>query len=419
MRAVRWAAVAALVLAVGGCSDDDPDAGPGPTPSSPPSSSATTAAPSDTTGTSAPPIADLDWEPVPGPVRDTVTRNADWTLTVRGNGAGWSLDGPTGSAGSAGGGQSGWRVSDALLDNDWAVVVLQERTESRPSRATVTDLATGDTFEVDGSSDVSTTSGGAWALGGGRLLHATVGPGGAYCVATVDLAARESTLGWCAPDRHGFNGAHIAPGGTSLMSFDAGRPSCRTLMEIDGTEATPFDAVDPCVASGRAAHRRWRRLVDDLGRAQDREGALLRDRRRPAVRPRPRHGGQPGLVPRRGVLHPGPADRPRPGRVDAVEPHRRAGRRLRVVGRARLPLPTALRRRPPHDHRRRRSRRRAGHRRALLSEHTHLPRADRQIGSRTRACPSPEATAGHSPVLPDVPIRCASGSAASRERHHR
>ena len=148
-------------------------------------------------------------------------------------------------------------MSDALLDNDWAVVVLQERTESRPNRAEVTELATGDTFTVDGSSDVPTTNGGTWALGDGRLLHATIGPGGAYCMAAVDLATRESTLGWCAPKRHGFNGAQIAPGGTSLMSFDAGRPSCRTLMEIDGTEATPFDGVDQCVA--------WDGLLTDDG----------------------------------------------------------------------------------------------------------------------------------------------------------
>jgi len=254
MRAVRWAAVAVMVLALGGCSDDAPDAEPKPTPDSTPSSSAPTPAPSETPGTSAAPIVTLDWQPVPGPVRDSVTRNADWTLTVRGNGAGWSLDGPTGSTG---GGQSGWRVSDALMDDDWAVVVLQERTESQPSRASVTDLATGDAFAVDGSSDVPTVAGGTWALGGGRLLHATIGPGGAYCVAAVDLATRESTLGWCAPKRHGFNGAQIAPGGASLMSFDAGRPSCRTLMEIDGTEATPFDGVDQCVA--------WDGLLTDDG----------------------------------------------------------------------------------------------------------------------------------------------------------
>ncbi|WP_243056336.1 hypothetical protein [Nocardioides sp. SR21] len=246
MRAVPWATAAILVLAVAGCSsDEDPGAEPTPTTGSTVASSTPTASPSQTPESSAPPATELDWQPVPGPVRDTVTQNTDWTLTVRGDGAGWSLDGP---AGSTGGGRSGWRVSDALLDQDWAVVVLQEKTESRPSRAEVTDLATGDTFEIDGSSDVPTTNGGTWALGAGRLLHATVGPGGAYCVASVDLEARESTLGWCAPKRQGFNGARVAPGGDSVMSFDAGRPSCRTLMALDGADAVPFDGVEECTA---------------------------------------------------------------------------------------------------------------------------------------------------------------------------
>lgn len=247
MRA-SWAAAAVLVLVAGGCGgSDDPAAEPSATPSSP-ASSTPPASPSQTPEppeSSAPPASELDWQPVPGPVRNTVTRSSEWTLTVRGNGAGWSLDGPTGSTG---GEQSGWRVSDALLDQDWAVLVLQERTESQPSRAEVTELATGDTFTVDGSSDVPTTNGGTWALGDGRLLHATIGPGGSYCVAAVELATRESSLGWCAPKRHGFNGARIAPGGDSVLSFDAGRPSCRTLVALDGTEAVPFEGVDECVA---------------------------------------------------------------------------------------------------------------------------------------------------------------------------
>jgi hypothetical protein len=245
MRAVHWATAAMLVLVAGGCgSDDDPAARPTPTPGTSQASTAPSLTPSDTPESSAP-AADLDWQPVAGSVRNTVTRSSDWTLTVRGNGAGWSLDGPTGSTG---GGRSGWRVSDALLDRDWAVVVLQERTESQPSRAEITELATGDTFVLDGASDVPTTNGGTWALGDGRLLHATVDPGGSYCVATVDLATRASTLGWCAPKRHGFNGAQIAPGGDSVLSFDAGRPSCRTLMALDGTDAVPFEGVDECVA---------------------------------------------------------------------------------------------------------------------------------------------------------------------------
>ena len=243
MRAARYAA-AVLVLALAGCSSDDTGAAPEPTPSptDASSSSAPTTAPS--SPSTSPSGAGLDWQPVPGPVRDSVTTGGGWTVTVKNNGAGWALDGP---GTSTGGGESGFRVSDALLDGDWAVVVLQDRTEEQPSRAEVTDLSTGKTFTIDGRSDVPTTNGGTWALGDGRLLHATVSKG-AYCLASVDLASRTSTLGWCAPKRHGFNGAHVTPAGDSVLSFDSGRPSCRTLMALDGSDATPFDGVPDCSA---------------------------------------------------------------------------------------------------------------------------------------------------------------------------
>lgn len=254
MRTARYAAGAALVLALAGCSSDDNTAGPEPEPSptgSPSSSAPETTSPS--SPTSSPDGAKPDWKPVPGPVRDSVTTGGGWTLTVKGNGASWSLDGPQTSTGGA---QSGFRVSDALMDADWAVAVLQDRTEQQPSRAVVTDLSTGKSFTVDGKSDVPTTNGGTWALGGGRLLHATVSKG-AYCVATVDLASRKSTLGWCAPKRTGFNGAEITPAGTSVLSFDSGRPSCRTLMSLDGSHGTPFDGVPDC--------KGWDGVVTDDG----------------------------------------------------------------------------------------------------------------------------------------------------------
>jgi hypothetical protein len=246
MRPGRYA-VAALALALAGCSSDDGMAGAEPTatPTKSSSSSApeSTSASSPTGGT---PRAStrLDWRPVTGPVRDSVTTSGDWTLTVKNNGASWALDGPHGGSG---GGASGFRVSDALMDTDWAVVVLQDSTEQQPSRAEVTDLASGRSFTIDGRSDVPTTNGGAWALGDGRVLHATVSQG-SYCLASVDLATRKSTLGWCAPKRHGFNGAQITPGGDSVLSFDSGRPSCRTLMTVDGSDGTPFAGVPDCKA---------------------------------------------------------------------------------------------------------------------------------------------------------------------------
>ena len=242
MRVARYAA-AALALALTGCSSDGPQTRPEPTPSASSPSTPQTSTTSSPTASSSPATA-LDWRPVPGSVRNEVTTGGDWTLTVKGNGASWSLDGPQSSTG---GGQSGFRVSDALLDADWAVVVLQDRTEQQPSRAVVTDLGTGKSFTVDGRSDVPTTNGGTWALGDGRLLHATVHRG-AYCLASVDLATQESTLGWCAPKRHGFNGAHVTPAGDSVLGFDSGRPSCRTLIALDGSDGTPFEGVPDCSA---------------------------------------------------------------------------------------------------------------------------------------------------------------------------
>lgn len=251
MRLLRYAAAAVLLVGLAGCSDDEPDAAPTPEPTTSPSSSAASPTPSETPGPSEPseptrtPAPELDWQPVDGPVGNSVTRSSDWTLTVIGNGKGWSLDGPRGSSGE---GSSDWRVSDALLDERWAVVVLQDPTESKPSRAEVTDLRTGDTFTLDGTSDVPTTNGGTWTLGGDRLLHATIGPGRAYCVAAVDLTTRDSELSWCAPKRHGFNGGQLAPGGASVLSFDSGRPSCRTLIAITGTTGAPFEGVEECAA---------------------------------------------------------------------------------------------------------------------------------------------------------------------------
>lgn len=252
MRSARYAAAAAVLLTLAGCGGSSSD-GRGPTPSadrSPTSSTPTTTPPTPpsttgpSSGTAEPTSTSLDWQPVPGPVRDSVTTGGGWTLTVKGNGGSWSLDGPQTSTGA---GTSGFRVSDALLDADWAVVVLQDRTEQQPGRAQVTDLATGRSFAIDGRSDVPTTNGGTWALDGGHLLHATVSKG-RYCVADVDLATRTSTLGWCAPKRTGFNGAHLTPGGGSVLAFDSGRPSCRTLLTLDGTQAAPFADVPDCSA---------------------------------------------------------------------------------------------------------------------------------------------------------------------------
>ena len=266
LRLTYVATAAALLLTLAACGSDDPGADPAPTtsptapsssapatsppvsPSSPPTTPASPDLPAggtaDAPAAVEPADALLDWQPVPGPVQKSVTTNGSgWTLSVDRGGKGFALDGPHSSDGAGG---SNLRVSDALIDDGWAVVVLQDPAEQRPSSATVTDLATGKTFTIDGSSDLPTTTGGTWALGEGRVLYATYGPGRAYCLASVDLASQESTLGWCAAKREGFNGAHITAAGDSVQTFDDSTPACRTLVLVTGDQATPFDGVPDC-----------------------------------------------------------------------------------------------------------------------------------------------------------------------------
>jgi hypothetical protein len=258
------ATAAVLTLALAACGDDDPTSSPGPNPSPSGSTSSTPTPSTSTTTPSADPTSSgpsglpgggtaedptvveastalLDWRPESGPVRADVVRSGDWSLTT--TDASWSLDGPSGSSGSA---TSGSRVTDALLDQDWAVVVVQDKAEQRPQVAEVTDLRSGENFRIDGGSDVPTTTGGTWALGEGTLLHATVGPRRAYCLASVDLETRKSAVTWCAPPRHGFNGAHVTPGGTSLLTFDDSQPSCRTVAGLDDGALVPFEGVEDC-----------------------------------------------------------------------------------------------------------------------------------------------------------------------------
>ena len=159
----------------------------------------------------------------------------------------------------------------------------------------MTDPASGDEFTLDGSSDVPTTNGGTWALGDGHLLHATIRKR-SYCIASVDLATRTSTLGWCAPARHGFTDARISSAGDSLTTFDDSRPSCRTVARLDGTCTEPFPGVPDCHGS-EGAHRGRRGLVRGPQRTPDREPHFYACAEgRGLLRPRPRKHRHPRLV---------------------------------------------------------------------------------------------------------------------------
>jgi hypothetical protein len=186
----------------------------------------------------------LDWRPVPGSVGSAVTVSGRWTLTVDEQGTRAVIDGPTQVTIPAG---SRRRVSDALTDGEYAVVVAQDSRETRPARATLVRLATGRRTVLDGGSPVPTTNGGTWALGEGHLLHATV-RGSDYCLARVGLTgeAPESEVTWCALPRHGFSNARIAPEGDALLTFDDARPSCRTVASLVGDRVEAFPGVAEC-----------------------------------------------------------------------------------------------------------------------------------------------------------------------------
>ena len=330
----------ALVLAAAltGCAGDgdDPGADPTttPTPTQSRSDEPTTKAPepepsggtADDPASAEETTALLDWKPVPGSVDDTATVSGRWTLTYPERATEAVLDGPKPVTIKA---PTRYRINDALIDGEYAVVVAQDGLETKPNVATVIDLQTGDQFTVDGSSDVPTTTGGTWALGEGTLLHATLGQGRSYCLASVDLATRKSQKGYCASPRQGFNDARITPFGTSLLTFDDGRPSCRTVAEVTGTRFERLPGVTECKGWDSA-------LLDDgavwsvVPKENRIESArLLRAGRRGLLRPRPRHLRQPDAVRRRGVLRARPAARRRPGPAHALVAGRRADRRLR------------------------------------------------------------------------------------------
>lgn len=258
MRRAPWAATTAcaLALTIAGCAgDDEPRADPSPSSSaptsSPPSSPSSTAPPTSSAsgGTAAKPaltaetVDPLEWSPVPGSVDDTTTVSGPWTLTYPQRATSAELDGPRPATIKA---PNRYRITDALIDGEYAVVVAADELETKPSVATVIDLESGKRFSVDGGSEVPTTTGGTWALGEGTLAHATIGPGRAYCLASVDLATRSSTLGWCAPPRNGFNDVRVTAAGMSLLTFDDSQPSCRTVAEVAGERLTPFPDVAKC-----------------------------------------------------------------------------------------------------------------------------------------------------------------------------
>jgi hypothetical protein len=264
MRAARVALVAtALALSMTGCTgaDDQPRAvdttstgTPDPTQSGSTGTATGTATTSPTDshpsgGTSDSPLALeattnlFDWQPLDAATGDTVTRAGGFSITVDQGQSQVTIDGPSQSSGMSA--PRRFKYSDAISDGTHVVVVAQDSQEQKPGQATVVDLATGASKTIDGSSDVPTTNGGSWAIGGGKVYHATVDKSGRYCLAEVELASMRSTVTYCAPKRAGFSSVIVSPTATSLLTF-AGQPQCRTPARLDGSTAVPIEGVIPC-----------------------------------------------------------------------------------------------------------------------------------------------------------------------------
>ncbi|MEJ7794476.1 MAG: hypothetical protein WKF50_02920 [Nocardioides sp.] len=246
MRSRAWPALAlAAALTLTSCTGDpeptEPSTAPTETsePTETPEPSEATDEPTDEpSSTASEQPALLDWQQVPGPVADQVTVSGKWSLTLPESGATASLDGPDPRYFDA---LPGYRFTEALIDGAYAVVVAEHEQATRPNVVSVVDLESGETTDADTLPGV----GGSWALGSG-LLATTVRQGKEFCVAVADLLAGGSNTGPCVPPRHGISNVTVSPAGIAAMTFDDGRPSCRTLNRVEGSAFEPLAGVEEC-----------------------------------------------------------------------------------------------------------------------------------------------------------------------------
>ena len=263
--AVRTALAAALLLAATGCTADDTDPASSPgerttetpsetAPESPASTEPETSEPSSagspTDTTAGDRVALLDWQDTGEPVDARVTVGDEWRVAVDRSRTTAELTGPTGGLALPAGPRR--RFSEVLLDDEWAVLVAQDRAESRPSVARVVELATGDVRRVV---TPEPASGGSWAMADGSLWYPTTGDGGAYCLATLALADSNGEDGWCAEPRTGWSGLTASSAGVGMMTFDDRRPvACRTVDLVDGSGLPqPVAEAEPCTGWDVAA----------------------------------------------------------------------------------------------------------------------------------------------------------------------
>lgn len=250
---VTYAAAAALLAGVlAGCADDEPSDPSSPSPSASASASqsasGTTSPSAGTSGPATPgdgevtpTTALLDWTPTGRDPEEQVVTGAEWSVRVTGDGARAEITGPGTGQGIAAG--PGRRIDDVLMDEEWLVVVAQDEQETEPARATVLELATGESRDLR----PRPAPGGDWAMHGGTLHYPTLGPQRSYCLAAFDLPSGEGEVDYCAPDRHGFSHVSASATATALMTFDDARPvSCRTLATLTDGVAEPVAGVPEC-----------------------------------------------------------------------------------------------------------------------------------------------------------------------------
>ena len=272
----------------------------------------------------------LDWKPVPGSVDDTVTVSGRWTLSYPER---RPRPCSTGRRRSRCRAPNRFRINDALIDGEYAVVVAQDELETKPNVATVIDLATGE--QVHRRRLLRRADHDRRHLGarrrdaaardhraGSRVLPGLGGPRHP-ALSTPRLVRPATPRLQRRPDHRR---RHVA---ADLRRPAAVLPHRR---EVDGTGSTPFPGVDGVPGLGRRPARRRRGLVGGPEREPDRgrrtsspAPATATSTSAPARRAASRRAGT-------GVLRARPAARRRPGPADALVARRRALRRLRDPG---------------------------------------------------------------------------------------
>lgn len=193
----------------------------------------------------------LDWKDTGHSAEQRVVVGAEWRVVVDAAGRRAVLE-HADEAGLTITAAAGRRISEVLLDDDWAVVVQQDKPGNQPSRAEWIDL---DTMTKRNVTTPEPAGGGSWALTDGNLYYPTYGQDSAYCLATLALADSNGEDGWCAPDRTGWSGLTASDAGVGMLRFDDTRPvACRTVNLLDASGVPQHvDGPPDCTAWDVAA----------------------------------------------------------------------------------------------------------------------------------------------------------------------